>query len=67
MVVTIAQLIMAAICLLPPPPPIRVVEFLVATKKRRRKRRLKGNIPRSRRLNETPKPRQHRTEQRECR
>ncbi len=75
MAVTIAQLIAAAICLtpplcrdcVPPPPPIRVVEFLAATKRRRRKRRLKGNIPRSGRLNETPQPRQHRTEQRECR
>ena len=75
MAVTIAQLIVAAVCLtlplcrdcIPPPPPIRVVEFLAATRKRRRKHRPKGNIPRGGRLNETPLPRQHRTEQRECR
>jgi hypothetical protein len=75
MAVTIAQLIVAAICLtpplcrdcVPPPPPIRVVEFLAATRKRRRKHRPKGNIPRGGRLNETPQPRHHRTEQRECR
>ena len=75
MTAPIAQLIVAAICLtpplcrdcIPPPPPIRVIKFLTATKRRRRKHRPKGSIPRSGRLNETPQPRHHRTEQRECR
>ena len=75
MAVTIAQLIVAAICLtpplcrdcIPPPPPIRVIEFLAATKRRRRKHRRKDNPHPCGRLNETPQPRHHRTEQRECR
>ena len=75
MTATIAQLIAAVLCLapplgrdcIPPPPPVRVIQILVAAHRRKRKRRLKGNIPRSGRLNETPQPRHHRTEQRECR
>ena len=75
MTATITQLIVAALCLapplgrdcLPPPPPVRVVQILVAARRRKRKRRRTDNPSPGGRLNGTPHPRHHRTEQRECR